>query len=130
MTIVVAGILEREGAILICQRRADQPHALKWEFPGGKVEPNEEPVAALRRELQEELGIDSDPAIEITRYQFTYPGKNPIRLIFLRVPMWRGDVENRIFSRIVWEQPHRLHLYDFLEGDIPLIQSDILATRK
>jgi 8-oxo-dGTP diphosphatase len=130
MTIVVAGILEREGAILICQRRASQPHALKWEFPGGKVEPNEEPIAALRRELQEELGIDSDPATEITRYQFTYPGKNPIQLIFLRVTSWRGNVENRIFEHMIWEQPDRLHLHDFLEGDLPLIDSDILVSQK
>jgi len=130
MTVVVAGILEREGAILICRRRADQPHALKWEFPGGKVEPNEQPVAALQRELQEELGIDSEPATEITRYQFSYPDKNPIQLIFLRVTSWRGEIENRIFNHILWEQPPRLPLYDFLEGDIPLIKSGILADRK
>jgi 8-oxo-dGTP diphosphatase len=123
MTTVVAGILEHGGAVLICRRRADQPHPLKWEFPGGKVESDESPVAALQRELNEELGIDSDPATEITRYEFSYPGKNPILLIFLRVTNWRGAIENRIFETIVWERPDLLRQYDFLEGDIPFLDS-------
>jgi 8-oxo-dGTP diphosphatase len=126
MTVVVAGILQREGTILICRRRADQPHALKWEFTGGKVERDETLIAALQRELQEELGIDSDPATEITRYQYAYPGKNPILLIFLRVTVWRGEIENRIFDQILWESPDRLGFYDFLEGDIPFLDSAIL----
>jgi 8-oxo-dGTP diphosphatase len=122
MTNVVAGILERDGRILICQRRADQPHPLKWEFPGGKVEACECPQEALTRELREELGIESEPATEITRYQFTYPGKKPILLIFLRVAGWSGEVENRIFHRMVWEARERLGEYDFLEGDWPFIK--------
>ncbi len=85
MTQVVAAILQREDKILICRRRADQPHALKWEFPGGKIEPGESPGAALTRELREELGIEADPGRELTRYQFSYPGKNPILLIFIEV---------------------------------------------
>lgn len=125
MTTVVAGILQRDGSILICQRRADQAHPLKWEFPGGKVEPGETPEEALHRELQEELGIDAGPATEITRYEFAYPGKNPILLIFLRVSEWHGEIENRIFETITWEQPARLREYDFLEGDIPFLSSDI-----
>jgi 8-oxo-dGTP diphosphatase len=130
ITVVVAGILQREGSILICRRRADQPHALKWEFPGGKLERDETPIAALQRELQEELGIDSDPATEITRYQYAYPGKNPILLIFLRVTGWRGDIENRIFAQILWEHPDRLRLYDFLEGDIPFLDSWTINSRE
>lgn len=126
-TVVVAGVLQRDGAILICRRRADQPHPLKWEFPGGKVEPGETPVAALRRELQEELGIESGPATEITRYEFAYPGKNPILLIFLRVASWRGETENRIFQEMAWEHPARLCLYDFLEGDVPFLSSGLLV---
>ncbi|MGD1071490.1 MAG: (deoxy)nucleoside triphosphate pyrophosphohydrolase [Bryobacteraceae bacterium] len=123
MTSVVAGILERDGRVLICRRRADQPHPLKWEFPGGKVEPCETPCEALARELHEELGIESEPAREIARYEFTYPGKKPILLIFMRVPGWTGEIENRIFHALVWESPERLAEYDFLEGDEPFIRS-------
>jgi 8-oxo-dGTP diphosphatase len=117
----------RDGRILICRRRADQAHALKWEFPGGKVEAGESPEDALRRELQEELGIESAAPSELTRYPFAYPGKNPILLIFLLVTAWRGEVENRIFETMAWETPDRLRGYDFLEGDLPFLDSKELA---
>ncbi len=127
MTTVVAGILERGGEILICRRRADQAHALKWEFPGGKVEADESPGDALRRELREELGIDAEPGVEITRYEFAYAGKSAILLIFFRVTGWRGEVENRIFEEIVWERAGRLREYDFLEGDLPFLAFYVIA---
>ena len=117
MTTVVAGILKQQDRILICRRRADQAHPLKWEFPGGKVEPGESPEAALTRELREELGIESEPGVEIMRYEFAYPGKQPILLIFLEVPAWRGAMENLIFETTLWERPEALSNYDFLEGD-------------
>ena len=117
MTEVVAGLLVREDAkILIWQRRIDQPHPLKWEFPGGKIEQGETPQTALTREIREELGIESEPAEEITRYQFAYPGKDPIQLIFLAVTRWTGEIREG-----VWESPNRLAQYDFLEGDQPFI---------
>jgi 8-oxo-dGTP diphosphatase len=124
MTIVVAGILERDGRILICQRKADQAHPLKWEFPGGKVEPGEEPVAALRRELDEELGIQAGEVREVTRYEFAYPEKKPILLIFLVAAEWAGQPENRIFRQMVWVEKSRLRDYDFLEGDVPFLDKE------
>jgi len=123
MTQVVAGVLARDGKILICQRRADQPHPLKWEFPGGKMEAGESPEAALIRELREELGIESAAGRELTRYEFTYPGGKPLLLIFLRIASWAGDIENRIFRALAWEAPEALRDYDFLEGDELFLQS-------
>ena len=123
MTTVAVCVLERDGRILICQRRAGQPHPLKWEFPGGKLEEGELPEAALVRELREELGIDATPGGELMRYEFAYPGKNPILLIFFRVTSWRGEVENRIFEDILWQRPVRLREYDFLDGDLPFLDS-------
>jgi 8-oxo-dGTP diphosphatase len=117
MTRVVAGLLEREGKILICRRREDQAHPLKWEFPGGKIEAGESPEAALARELGEELGIEAAIGPELMRYEFAYPGKQPILLIFLAVEDWRGEVQNRIFETIVWESRNSLARYDFLGGD-------------
>jgi 8-oxo-dGTP diphosphatase len=114
---VVAAILEREGRILIGQRTAQQSHPLKWEFPGGKVEPGESPAQALARELEEELGITAARSEEITRYQFTYPGKNPTLLIFLRVTHYKGEPQNLIFHDMRWEPAARLASFDFLEGD-------------
>ena len=117
MITVVAGVLERDGKILICRRRRDQAHPLKWEFPGGKVEAGESPESALARELREELGIEATIGPEVMRYEFAYPEKQPILLIFLPVANWRGDVQNRIFEAMVWESPDSLAGYDFLEGD-------------
>ena len=123
MTTVVAGVLMRDSLILICQRRADQPHALQWEFPGGKLEAGESPGAALARELREELGIEATPGRELMRYEFAYPGKSPILLIFFEVTDWSGEIENRIFQKIVWESRETLCGYDFLEGDLRFIAS-------
>lgn len=117
MTTVVAGILLHKGRILICRRRADQPHPLKWEFPGGKIEAGESPASALTRELREELGIESVAGAELMRYEFAYPEKQPILLIFLEVANWQGEIENRIFEEILWETPEAIATHDFLEGD-------------
>jgi 8-oxo-dGTP diphosphatase len=122
MTQVVAAILRRENRILICQRRADQAHALKWEFPGGKIEPGESPEDALVRELREELGIEVQAGPELMRYEFSYPEKKPILLIFIEAAGWQGEIENVIFERIEWETPGALPSYDFLEGDEEFIR--------
>jgi len=122
MVQVVAAIIEREGRILICRRTAEQSHALKWEFPGGKVEPGETPPQALERELAEELGIQHASGEEITRYQHTYPGKKPILLIFYRVTEFEGTLTNLIFHEMRWEPPARLAELDFVEGDTKFIR--------
>lgn len=120
---VVAAVIERQGRILICQRQPGQAHALKWEFPGGKVEPGETPAEALDRELTEELDIREAKAEEIMRYEYTYPGKSPILLIFLRVREFAGEPRNLIFHEMRWEPAASLAGFDFLEGD-----RDFLAT--
>ena len=114
---VVAGILERDGKILIGQRRAGQSHAFEWEFPGGKVEPGETPEQALARELQEELGIRNATGEEILRYDYCYPDKPPITLIFIRVRSWEGHPQHLNYSEMRWEQPGRLRDYSFVAGD-------------
>ena len=58
--VVAALILNQEGKILVCQRTRHQVMPLKWEFPGGKIESGEQPKEALRRELDEELGIGAN----------------------------------------------------------------------
>ena len=114
---VVAGIIEREGRILICRRKAQQTHPLKWEFPGGKVERNETLPQALERELAEELDIHRVTCEEITRYDYTYPGKQPIRLVFFRVTEFDGEPRNLIFEEAQWAPRQDLGQFDFLEGD-------------
>ena len=119
--IVVAAVIEQDGEILVCQRRRGSRHELKWEFPGGKVEPGEEPRAALIRELQEELKIDADIGPELNRYEHSYSGRPPILLIFYRVKSFHGVPENLVFETIEWAPARRLPEYDFLEGDVDFV---------
>src|SRR5258708_30119495 len=120
--LVVAAVIEKEGKILIGQRRTGSRHALKWEFPGGKVEQGESPRVALARELSEELGITAKIGREITRYEFTYPRGASLLLIFLQVKEFHGDVRNQVFEQIKWEERGNLHAYDFLDGDTDLVR--------
>jgi 8-oxo-dGTP diphosphatase len=118
---VVAAILERGGRVLIAQRRRAGRHPLKWEFPGGKVEPGEDPRAALFRELREELGIEARDAAELDSYEVRYGDGPVLSLMFFRVANFEGEPRNLNFERLVWERPERLAGYDFLEGDRPLL---------
>ncbi|MBZ5593653.1 MAG: (deoxy)nucleoside triphosphate pyrophosphohydrolase [Acidobacteriia bacterium] len=121
MTTVVAAVIERDGQVLIGQRKAGSWHALQWEFPGGKVEPGETPPVALRRELEEELDIRAEIGAVITEYEYQYSGRSPIRLIFYSVSKFEGQVQNRVFEEIRWEKRERLPAYDFLEGDVDFV---------
>jgi len=122
MVQVVAAIIQRDGRILVCRRKARQSHPLKWEFPGGKVEPGESPEQALARELEEELDIRRAAGDEITRYEHTYPGRDPILLIFFRVTGFDGEPRNVIFEEMHWAPPEELAGIDFVEGDIRFIR--------
>jgi 8-oxo-dGTP diphosphatase len=122
MVQVVAGIIECQGRFLICRRKPEQSHALKWEFPGGKMESGETPEQALARELEEELGILGAAGEEITRYEHTYPGRDTIMLIFFRVREFGGEPRNVIFHEMRWEPPGKLAEFDFVEGDSRFIQ--------
>jgi 8-oxo-dGTP diphosphatase len=119
---VAAAILERDGRILVGQRQPTQSHPLKWEFPGGKVEPGETPAEALTRELEEELDIRDAECTEIARYPYTYPGKKPIELIFFRVTDYCGEPRNRIFHELRWAARAELPGLDFVEGDTEFLR--------
>jgi 8-oxo-dGTP diphosphatase len=122
MTTVVAAVIERSGRVLIGQRKRTGQHPLKWEFPGGKVEPDEAPEAAVGRELKEELGIRARVQQEIMRYEYQYPGRPPILLIFYRVTEFTGEPENLDFEQIAWVARDSLGDFDFLEGDAEFIR--------
>jgi 8-oxo-dGTP diphosphatase len=122
MTTVVAAVIERDGRILIAQRKRTAQHPLKWEFPGGKVEPDETPESAVMRELHEELGIRPQVGPEIGRYEFQYQGRWPIMLMFYRVVEFSGEPKNLDFEQIVWVTREQLGDYDFLEGDAEFLR--------
>ena len=119
---VAAALIVRGGQVLICQRRADQPMALQWEFPGGKIEPGETPQQALARELSEELGIDANIGPRITHLRHNYRHGGAVDLQFYAVRDFSGDVQNRIFAQVVWARLEDLPNYDFLAADRGLIK--------
>ena len=124
--LVVAGLIVRAGAtemeVLICQRKADQPMSLKWEFPGGKVELGESSEAALKRELNEELGISAVIGRRVARVRHTYRNGGAIDLQFFLVQEFEGGIENRIFNDMRWAALAELPGYDFLAADLGLIR--------
>ena len=118
---VVAGLIYRDGKLLVCQRHKDAAHALKWEFPGGKVEAGESDESALRHEMREELGIEIGESALVHRHEHAYPNGPAVSLRFYGILAFGGEVENRIFHRIAWVRLDQLKSLDFLEGDIPLL---------
>ena len=123
---VVAAVIEKKGKLLVCQRTRHQTMPLKWEFPGGKIEEGEQPRDALRRELEEELGIQAKVGDEIARVQHTYPNGAAVELRFYIVREYGGEMENRIFRDLQWSAPKDLTAYDFLEADASLVK-DLVA---
>src|SRR5438105_4996836 len=123
---VVAGLILKDHQILACQRTRHQVMPLKWEFPGGKIEEGEQPRDALRRELEEELGIIAVIGDEVARLVHEYSGGGSVELRFFAIPSYRGEIENRIFKDVRWVERQALTKLDFLEADLPLVR-DLVA---
>ena len=119
---VAAGLIVRGGEVLIGQRRPDQPMALLWEFPGGKIEPGESPEQALKRELSEELGIDATVGKPVIRIRHNYRHGGAVDLQFFAVYEFSGEVGNNIYQQVRWVRLEDLPDYDFLAADRGLIK--------
>lgn len=119
---VVAALILKDDLILACQRTRHQVMPLKWEFPGGKIEEGEQPRDAMRRELEEELGIVAQVGVEVARIIHQYPGGGSVELRFYEVRNYQGEIENRIFREIRWVTRQQLLELDFLEADLGLVK--------
>ncbi len=99
--IVTAGVIIEHGKILVTQRREDSPHGLLWEFPGGKVEEGEEPREALRRELKEELDIETNVGM-IFEVVFHFYPQHPILLLAYRCRQEKGVLKPLACQDLQW----------------------------
>jgi 8-oxo-dGTP diphosphatase len=119
---VAAALILRAGEVLIGQRRPDQPMALQWEFPGGKIEPGESAEQALVRELDEELGIKAVVGPRVTHIRHNYRHGGAVDLQFFAVHEFTGEIDNRIFHQVRWTKLEELTDFEFLAADRGLIR--------
>ena len=117
----MAALIRRGGAVLMSQRRADQPMPLLWEFPGGKVEAGEDPVHALAREIREELGC----AIRVGRIEevvfHPYPTFDLVMLVYECTLAGEHEEARAIaVERVVWIPRAELPTLELLPADYPL----------
>lgn len=120
---VAAAVVERaDGSFLLAQRPAGKVYSGYWEFPGGKVETGETPLAALKRELHEELGIDAEHAFPWISRVYAYPHAT-VRLNFMRVTRWQGQPTGREHQAFSWQRPDVLTVGPMLPANAPILKS-------
>lgn len=119
---VAVGIVERNGRVLVCLRKRGSRYELKWEFPGGKVEPGEDPKTSLKRELSEELNITAEVGEEILHRRWVYPDRGEFELHFFTVQKFSGEPKNQAFEQILWVSPEYLDKLDLLEGSKEVVR--------
>jgi mutator protein MutT len=117
---VVAAIIRRDSQILITRRFKDVHLPGLWEFPGGKVEPNESLQAALEREILEELGVNIRIEEELFTVEYDYPAKS-IRLHFFTCSIIDGDPSPIDVADLCWVSAAELVQFEFPPADAELI---------
>ena len=117
---VAVGVLMRGDQFLLTSRPAGKVYAGYWEFPGGKLEAGEAVEAALRRELQEEIGIDIEDCIPWRTERFDYPHAL-VQLNFCQVTRWRGEIDMREGQSASW-QTLPVKVSPVLPGTVPVLQ--------
>jgi 8-oxo-dGTP diphosphatase len=124
LVVVAAALVDGDGRVLMQQRPAGREHGGLWEFPGGKCEAGEAALAALVRELAEELAITVDPADCFPLgFSTTPPGSptRPIVLLLYGCRRWQGVVQSLEGAALGWHDPAALDTLPMPPLDIPLV---------
>lgn len=122
LLVSAVALIDRDGRVLLSRRPEGKSLAGLWEFPGGKVEPGETPEAALIRELQEELGIEtwSSCLAPLTFASHTYPEFHLLMPLFA-CRKWGGTAHGAEGQDLAWVRPDKLRDYPMPPADLPLI---------
>lgn len=119
---VVAGLILQNNKLLICQRPKFKDHPLKWEFPGGKIKKDETSEDALIREINEELSINIFNYNELISYSYNYSDLGKAVFInFYLIKNFTGKILNNFHNQLKWIEIKDIREYDFLEGDLKII---------
>ena len=124
--VVTAAVIEKDGKVLIAKRKKGWRFAGKWEFPGGKIEPGETPEECLRRELREELGIETEIGDFLCSSTYAYSHAT-VELLVYRAIHTAGEYTLYDHQEIRWVPPEALRDYEFPEADEPIIEKLIEA---
>ena len=117
---VAAGLVFRDGQLLITQRRPQDHLGGLWEFPGGKREAAETFEECLRRELQEELGVEVEVGALLDEISHTYPEKS-VHLKFYRCTLLSGEPQPLDCHAVAWVTQAQLRDYEFPAADVQLL---------
>jgi len=117
---VAVGILRRDGNVLVAERPVGKPYAGYWEFPGGKIEPDESGLEALTRELHEELGIEVISAKPWFEYEHRYPDNTVILEMWL-VDQFSGEPHSKENQTLRWVNYSEMKALRLLEGNWPIM---------
>jgi len=118
---VTAALIEKDGKILIAQRNGEGNQALKWEFPGGKIDPGETPEQCLSRELKEELNLDIRVGELLDTINFDYPTWT-IQLLVYRAEIVGGEMRLNVHNDVRWVARSEISSYDFCPADVELVK--------
>jgi mutator protein MutT len=126
---VVAGaVIDAAGRVLIAQRPAGKHMAGGWEFPGGKLEPGEERLAGLARELHEEIGITIGPPRPLIRVRHAYPSREVLLDIWV-VKRFSGEPQGLDGQALRWRSQDELATAELLPADRPIVAALRLPER-
>lgn len=116
---VTAGIIIKDNKVLVVQRKPDSSRGLFWEFPGGKVKQGEDPRQCLKRELQEELGVEVEAG---KRFEIVYHQYQDVKILLLSYlcRLVQGEPQAVDCHRIRWVTDRELRDLPMTEADIPL----------
>jgi len=118
--LVAAAIIKHNDLILIAQRKENSDQSLKWEFPGGKLEPGESPEQCLVREIHEELGLKIEVIKIFDVISHCYGNRHIILLCYL-CSLTGGKAQTLDCHDFKWVETNELLSYDFAEADKPAV---------
>ena len=127
--IVTAGVIERDGLILIARRKHGKMHVGNWEFPGGTLEEGETYEECLERELKEELGITARVGELFCISEYRYSSRLTIRLLAFRAQVVSGVFTLNEHDEMQWVRPADLPGYTFPEADRAIVEKLIREAR-